>query len=206
MPRPRIETGHRDHQKRNCRDGRRCWNNKGGCLEAQARSSTDAVRHGDGQGSRLLCHGIEKLFASLHRGACRVSRRRPCWDYLPQDSLMFIDESHQTTPQLRGMYHGDRSRKGKTSLNTDSGCRPRWTTAPLTFEEFEKTYESAHLCFRNAGSVRIDEGRRCSLSNRSSGRPDSPIRRWKSGPYAARSTILLNEIRKARREKTSVFW
>src|SRR5437879_1346247 len=58
-------------------------------------------------------------------------------DYLPQDSLMFIDESHQTTPQLRGMYHGDRSRKENL---VEYGFRlpSALDNRPLTFEEFEK--------------------------------------------------------------------
>ena len=57
-------------------------------------------------------------------------------DYLPNDALLFIDESHQTIPQLQGMYHGDRSRK-----DTPGGYGFRLPSArdnrPLTFEEFE---------------------------------------------------------------------
>jgi len=58
-------------------------------------------------------------------------------DYLPQDSLMFIDESHQTMPQLRGMYHGDRSRKENL---VEYGFRlpSAMDNRPLTFDEFEK--------------------------------------------------------------------
>src|SRR6185503_11084061 len=58
-------------------------------------------------------------------------------DYLPQDSLMFIDESHQTMPQLRGMYHGDRSRKENL---VEYGFRlpSAMDNRPLKFEEFEK--------------------------------------------------------------------
>jgi excinuclease ABC subunit B len=58
-------------------------------------------------------------------------------DYLPQDSLMFIDESHQTMPQLRGMYHGDRSRKENL---VEYGFRlpSAMDNRPLTFEEFER--------------------------------------------------------------------
>jgi excinuclease ABC subunit B len=58
-------------------------------------------------------------------------------DYLPQDSLMFIDESHQTMPQLRGMYHGDRSRKENL---VEYGFRlpSALDNRPLTFEEFER--------------------------------------------------------------------
>jgi excinuclease ABC subunit B len=58
-------------------------------------------------------------------------------DYLPQDALMFIDESHQTMPQVRGMYHGDRSRKQNL---VEYGFRlpSAMDNRPLTFEEFEK--------------------------------------------------------------------
>jgi excinuclease ABC subunit B len=51
-----------------------------------------------------------KLFAALHR---TLPGEPPptLLDYVPRDYLLFIDESHQTIPQLRGMWHGDRSRK-----------------------------------------------------------------------------------------------
>jgi excinuclease ABC subunit B len=57
-------------------------------------------------------------------------------DYLPPDALIFVDESHQTIPQLRAMYHGDRSRKEnlvKYGFRLPSALDNR----PLTFEEFE---------------------------------------------------------------------
>ena len=49
-------------------------------------------------------------------------------DYFPEDFVVFIDESHQTVPQIGGMYEGDRSRSRRSST-TASGSRPRWTTA-----------------------------------------------------------------------------
>jgi excinuclease ABC subunit B len=57
-------------------------------------------------------------------------------DYLPTDALLFIDESHQTVPQLQGMYHGDRSRK---DVLVEYGFRmpSARDNRPLTFEEFE---------------------------------------------------------------------
>jgi excinuclease ABC subunit B len=57
-------------------------------------------------------------------------------DYLPHDALIFIDESHQTIPQLHGMYHGDRSRK---EVLVGHGFRlpSALDNRPLTFEEFE---------------------------------------------------------------------
>ncbi|MDD5544296.1 MAG: excinuclease ABC subunit UvrB [Acidobacteriia bacterium] len=81
------------------------------------------------------CHGIENY--SRHFTSRKPGEPPPTLlDYLPRDSLMFIDESHQTVPQLRGMYHGDRSRK--TTL-VEYGFRlpSALDNRPLTFEEFE---------------------------------------------------------------------
>ena len=57
-------------------------------------------------------------------------------DYFSRDYLMFIDESHQTVPQLHAMYHGDRSRK---TILVEYGFRlpSALDNRPLTFEEFE---------------------------------------------------------------------
>jgi excinuclease ABC subunit B len=82
------------------------------------------------------CHGIENY--SRHFTGRMPGQPPPTLlDYLPQDSLMFIDESHQTVPQLRGMYHGDRSRKDNL---VEYGFRlpSALDNRPLTFEEFEK--------------------------------------------------------------------
>jgi len=82
------------------------------------------------------CHGIENY--SRHFTGRNPGQPPPTLlDYLPQDSLMFIDESHQTMPQLRGMYHGDRSRKENL---VEYGFRlpSALDNRPLTFEEFEK--------------------------------------------------------------------
>ncbi|MBV9406401.1 MAG: UvrB/UvrC motif-containing protein, partial [Acidobacteriaceae bacterium] len=63
-------------------------------------------------------------------------------DYLPNDALLFIDESHQTMPQLQGMYHGDRSRK---DVLVEYGFRlpSARDNRPLTFEEFENRVNQA---------------------------------------------------------------
>ncbi len=56
------------------------------------------------------CHGIENY--SRHFSGRLPGEAPPTLlDYLPNDALLFIDESHQTVPQLQGMFHGDRSRK-----------------------------------------------------------------------------------------------
>ena len=53
------------------------------------------------------CHGIENY--SRHFSGRLPGEPPPTLlDYLPQDSVMFMDESHQTVPQVRGMYNGDR--------------------------------------------------------------------------------------------------
>ncbi len=49
------------------------------------------------------------------------------FEYLPEDALVFVDESHVTVPQLGGMYRGDFARKS-TLPNTASACRPASTT------------------------------------------------------------------------------
>jgi excinuclease ABC subunit B len=82
------------------------------------------------------CHGIENY--SRHFTGRMPGQPPPTLlDYLPQDSLIFIDESHQTIPQLRGMYHGDRSRKENL---VEYGFRlpSALDNRPLTFDEFEK--------------------------------------------------------------------
>ncbi|HZQ54379.1 MAG TPA: excinuclease ABC subunit UvrB [Bryobacteraceae bacterium] len=81
------------------------------------------------------CHGIENY--SRHFSGRLPGEAPPTLlDYLPNDALIFIDESHQTVPQLQGMYHGDRSRK---DVLVEYGFRlpSARDNRPLTFEEFE---------------------------------------------------------------------
>ncbi len=82
------------------------------------------------------CPGVENYSRPLSR---RPPGSRP-WtllDYFPDDYLMFIDESHMTVPQIRGMYRGDRSRK---QVLVDHGFRlpSALDNRPLKFEEFEE--------------------------------------------------------------------
>src|SRR5213080_2806587 len=81
------------------------------------------------------CHGIENY--SRHLSGRLPGEAPPTLlDYVPQDYLMFIDESHQTIPQVRGMYHGDRARK-ETLVNYGFRMPSALDNRPLTFEEFE---------------------------------------------------------------------
>ncbi|MCU1297088.1 MAG: Excinuclease subunit [Acidobacteriaceae bacterium] len=81
------------------------------------------------------CHGIEN-YSRHFTGRLPGEPPPTLLDYFPRDYLMFIDESHQTMPQLHAMYHGDRSRKANL---VEYGFRlpSALDNRPLTFEEFE---------------------------------------------------------------------
>jgi excinuclease ABC subunit B len=82
------------------------------------------------------CHGIENY--SRHLTGRTPGQPPPTlMDYLPLDALVIVDESHQTIPQLRGMYHGDRNRK---QVLVDHGFRlpSALDNRPLTFDEFDE--------------------------------------------------------------------
>ncbi len=86
------------------------------------------------------CSGIENYSRHLDQ---RPAGSAP-WtlmDYLPSDYLLFLDESHMTVPQIRGMFHGDQSRK---STLVEYGFRlpSAMDNRPLTFDEFK-----AHMGF-----------------------------------------------------------
>jgi excinuclease ABC subunit B len=81
------------------------------------------------------CHGIENY--SRHLTGRRAGEPPPTLlDYLPSDALVIVDESHQTVPQVRGMYFGDRSRK---EVLVEYGFRlpSALDNRPLNFEEWE---------------------------------------------------------------------
>jgi excinuclease ABC subunit B len=81
------------------------------------------------------CHGIENY--SRHLSGRLPGEAPPTLlDYVPQDYLLFVDESHQTIPQVRGMHAGDRSRK-ETLVNYGFRMPSALDNRPLTFEEFE---------------------------------------------------------------------
>ncbi|MEK6569275.1 MAG: excinuclease ABC subunit UvrB [candidate division NC10 bacterium] len=82
------------------------------------------------------CKGIENY--SRHLSGRAAGEPPPTlMDYLPKDALVIIDESHQTVPQIRGMYLGDRSRKG-TLVEYGFRLPSALDNRPLTFEEFER--------------------------------------------------------------------
>ncbi len=81
------------------------------------------------------CQGIENYSRHL-TGRAPGEPPPTLLDYFPQDFLMVIDESHVTIPQVRGMYHGDRSRK-ETLVAHGFRLPSALDNRPLTFEEFE---------------------------------------------------------------------
>jgi excinuclease ABC subunit B len=81
------------------------------------------------------CHGIENY--SRHLSGRLPGEAPPTLlDYVPQDFLMFIDESHQSVGQVRGMFNGDRARK-QTLVDYGFRMPSALDNRPLTFEEFE---------------------------------------------------------------------
>jgi excinuclease ABC subunit B len=84
-----------------------------------------------------FCSGIENYSRQI---SGRPPGSRPCtlFDFFPADSLMVIDESHATVPQIGGMYAGDRSRK---TVLVDHGFRlpSALDNRPLNFDEFQGT-------------------------------------------------------------------
>ena len=82
------------------------------------------------------CHGIENYARHL-TGRSAGDPPPTLLDYLPEDALVIVDECHQTVPQVRGMFHGDRARK---EVLVEYGFRlpSALDNRPLSFEEWEQ--------------------------------------------------------------------
>ncbi len=87
------------------------------------------------------CHGIEN-YSRHFTGRMPGEAPPTLLDYVPRDYMLFIDESHQTIPQLHAMWHGDRSRK---EVLIEYGFRlpSALDNRPLSFEEFEHRVNQA---------------------------------------------------------------
>lgn len=101
-----------------------------------------------------FCQGIENYSRHIS-GRPPGSKPYTLIDYFPDDFLMFIDESHVTIPQIRGMYAGDKSRK--TTL-VDYGFRlpSALDNRPLQFEEFEKHINQAIYVSATPGPYELE--------------------------------------------------
>ena len=101
------------------------------------------------------CKGIENY--SRHFDNRKPGEKPYCLlDYFPQDFLMFIDESHRTVPQIRGMYHGDYSRK-KTLVDYGFRLPSAFDNRPLNFPEFEGYMKQVIFVSATPGEYELDK-------------------------------------------------
>ncbi|MBM3756534.1 MAG: excinuclease ABC subunit UvrB [Acidobacteria bacterium] len=138
------------------------------------------------------CHGVENY--SRHFSGRLPGEAPPTLlDYLPQDHLIFIDESHQTMPQIRGMWHGDRSRK-ETLVNHGFRLPSALDNRPLTFEEFENRVNQVVYVSATPGRYELTKssGRTVEQIIRPTGLVDPEI---DVRPIRGQVDNLLNEIR-----------
>jgi excinuclease ABC subunit B len=102
-----------------------------------------------------FCKGIENY--SRHFSKRMAGQPPPCLlDYFPKDFLLFIDESHQTLPQLHAMYNGDRSRK---QALVEFGFRlpSAFDNRPLKFEEFHLRMDQVIYVSATPGKFEVQE-------------------------------------------------
>ena len=90
------------------------------------------------------CPGIENYSRHID-GRKPGQRPYSLIDYMPEDFLLLLDESHVTIPQIRGMYNGDRSRK-ETLVEYGFRLPSALDNRPLNFQEFEELMPSALVC------------------------------------------------------------
>ena len=136
---------------------------EGQVARGAAPPSAHDVRPRDDQGDRLLPRDRE-LLAAPHRPG--PGEPPPTLlDYLPADALVIVDESHQTVPQVRGMYFGDRSRK---EVLVEYGFRlpSALDNRPLNFDEWEGRVTQISLRLSDARSLRARTRPAASSSSR----------------------------------------
>jgi excinuclease ABC subunit B len=149
------------------------------------------------------CHGIENY--SRHFSHRLPGEAPPTLlDYVPRDFLIFLDESHQTVPQLHGMYHGDRSRK-QTLVEYGFRLPSALDNRPLTFEEFEHRVNQAIYVSATPGPYELTKSAGVVVEQiiRPTGLidPEAEVR-----PVKGQIDDLLHEIREraARKERVLV--
>ena len=99
------------------------------------------------------CKGIENY--SRHFDGRKAGEKPYCLlDYFPEDFLLIIDESHQTIPQLHGMYNGDRSRK-ETLVEYGFRLPSALDNRPLKFHEFEQYMQQVVFVSATPGPYEI---------------------------------------------------
>ena len=102
-----------------------------------------------------FCKGIENY--SRYLTGRRAGEPPPCLlDYFPKDYIMFIDESHVTVPQVRGMYEGDRSRKD-TLVKYGFRLPSAMDNRPLSFQEFLQLQNQTIFVSATPGNYEIEK-------------------------------------------------
>ncbi len=149
------------------------------------------------------CHGIENYSRHL-TGRAPGEPPPTLLDYLPRESLIVIDESHISIPQLQGMYRGDRSRK-ETLVQYGFRLPSALDNRPLSFEEFEARGRQVVYVSATPGPYELKQaaGRVVEQIVRPTGLMDPKIT---VKPAAHQVDDLLGEIRRrlARRERVLV--
>jgi excinuclease ABC subunit B len=149
------------------------------------------------------CHGIEN-YSRHFTGRLPGEPPPTLLDYFPRDFLMFIDESHQTVPQLHGMYHGDRSRK-ETLVEYGFRMPSALDNRPLTFEEFEHRMNQSIYVSATPGPYELTKSAGVVIEQiiRPTGLVDPPV---DIRPVKGQIDDLLHEIRQrvARGERVLV--
>jgi len=101
-----------------------------------------------------FCKGIENY--SMHFDGRKPGEKPFCLlDYLPDDFLMFIDESHRTIPQIHGMNHGDYSRK-KALVDYGFRLPSAFDNRPLTFKEFKSYMKNVIFVSATPGDYELE--------------------------------------------------
>ncbi len=138
------------------------------------------------------CHGIEN-YSRHFTGRLPGEPPPTLLDYFPRDFLMFIDESHQTVPQLHGMYHGDRSRK-ETLVEYGFRMPSALDNRPLTFEEFEHRVNQSIYVSATPGPYELTKSAGVVIEQiiRPTGLVDPPV---DIRPVKGQIDDLLHEIR-----------
>ena len=151
-----------------------------------------AVRHGDAARDGLLQRHRE-LLAHPRRPRSPGDRPYCLLDYFPDDFVCFIDESHQTVPQIGGMYEGDRSRK-QTLVDYGFRLPSALDNRPQTFDEFLVDHAADGVRLGHARASTSARTRRAS-SSRSCARPASSTRHVEVRETRNQIDDLMNEVR-----------
>jgi len=147
------------------------------------------------------CHGIENY--SRHLTGRQPGQPPPTlMDYFPRDVLIVIDESHQTIPQIRGMYHGDRSRK-ETLVNYGFRLPSALDNRPLNFGEFEERLGQVIFSSATPAAAQLEktEGVVVEQIIRPTGLMDPRV---EVRPVSGQVDDLLHEIREREKRKERV--